>query len=129
MLLVSGLGVGITRSIGAGDAAELPKLIGASLSYAPALWVFVGLVAALFGVASRIVPAVWGVLGALAFVGFIGPLLQLPDWVFDLSPLEHVSRLPVAKFSVAPELVLTAIAGALAAIGVIAFRQRDLASV
>jgi ABC-2 type transport system permease protein len=102
ILLVFGLGVGITRSLGADDAAELPRLIGASLAYAPALWVFVGLVAALFGLAPRIVPAAWGVLGALAFVGFIGPLLKLPDWIFDLSPLEHVSRLPVAEFSVAP---------------------------
>jgi ABC-2 type transport system permease protein len=86
----------------------------------------VGLVAALFGVAPRSVSAVWAVLGTLAFVGFIGPLLQLPDWIFDLSPLEHVLRLPVAAFSVIPELVLTAIAAALIAFGLFAFRRRDI---
>jgi polyether ionophore transport system permease protein len=126
MLLVFGVGVGITRSIDAGEVGELPRLIIASLAYTPALWMFVGLVAALFGVAPRIVPAVWAVLGAIAFVGFIGPLLQLPDWVFDVSPLEHVSRLPVAAFSVVPELALTAIATALVAIGVFRFRRRDI---
>jgi polyether ionophore transport system permease protein len=126
MLLVFGIGVGITRSIDAGEIAELPRLIGASLAYTPALWVFVGLVAALFGVAPRVVPAVWAVLGALAFVGVIGPLLHLPDWAFDLSPMEHVSRLPVAAFNVVPELVLTTIAGALVAIGIFTFRRRDI---
>ena len=128
LLLVLGLGVGITRSIAADDAGEVPRLIAASLAYAPALWVFVGLAAALFGVAPRIVGVAWGFLGVVAFAGFIGPLLQLPDPIYDLSPLEHVSRLPVADFSVVPELVLTVIAAALVAIGVLAFRRRDLAT-
>jgi putative exporter of polyketide antibiotics len=34
----------------------------------------------------------------------------------------------VADFSVAPELILTAIAAALTAVGLVAFRRRDLAS-
>ena len=37
------------------------------------------------------------------------PLLQLPDWVYDLSPLEHVPRLPVADFTVVPLIALTAV--------------------
>jgi ABC-2 type transport system permease protein len=78
--------------------------------------------------APRIVGAAWVFLGIIWFIGFIGPLLKLSDWVFDLSPLEHVSRLPVADLSVAPELTLTAIAAALLAIGLVAFRRRDLTS-
>lgn len=126
LLLVIGLGLGITGSISVGNPDELPRLMGASLAYAPALWVFVGLTAALFGVAPRFVGVIWGLLGILAFIGFIGPLLQLPDWVFDLSPLEHVPRLPVDEFSVVPELILTAIAGALLTAALLAFRRRDL---
>jgi ABC-2 type transport system permease protein len=128
MLLVLGLGFGIGRSVSADDAGELLRLVGASLAYAPALWVFVGLAFALFGIAPRIVGAAWIFLGVIGFIGFIGPLLKLPDWVFDLSPLEHVSRQPVADLSVAPELTLTAIAAALLVIGLIAFRRRDLTS-
>jgi ABC-2 type transport system permease protein len=126
LLLALGAGTGIARAVSVGDAGELPRVIGAALAYAPALWVFVGLAAALFGVAPRLVGVAWGVLGVLAFVGFMGPFLQLPDWVYDLSPLEHVSRLPVADFSLAPELVLTLIAAALVAIGLLAFDRRDL---
>jgi ABC-2 type transport system permease protein len=129
LLLALGLGYGIARAIGAGDGGEIPRLVGASLAYAPALWVFVGVAAALFGIAPRIASLAWGLLGVIAFVGFIGPLLRLPDWVFDLSPLEHVSRMPVADFSVVRELVLTLVATALITIGVVAFRSRDLVTV
>jgi len=126
LLLVLGLAFGLARSVSADDPGEIPRLVGASLAYAPALWVFVGLAAALFGVVPRIVGLMWGFVGVIAFVGFIGPLLKLPDWIYDLSPLEHVPRLPVADFSVAPESVLTAVAAALVAIGLVAFRGRDL---
>jgi ABC-2 type transport system permease protein len=128
LLLVIGLGVGITGSIGGDDLGELPRLMGSSLAYAPALWVLVGLTGALFGAAPRLVSVMWVLLGSLTFIGFLGPPLQLPDWVFDLSPLEHVSRLPVGAFSVVPELILTGIAGALLTVSVLAFRRRDLTS-
>jgi ABC-2 type transport system permease protein len=128
LLLVLGLGFGVARSISASDAAELPRLIGASLAYAPALWVFVGLAVAVFGIAPRLVGIAWGFLGLIAFIGFIGPLLRLPDWTFDLSPLEHVARMPVADIRLVPEVVLTLVAAALVAVGVVAFRRRDLMS-
>jgi ABC-2 type transport system permease protein len=105
---------------------ELPRLLGAALVYAPALWVFGGLVAALFGLVPRAVTAAWGFLALIAFVAFLGPILQLPDWSYDLSPLEHVPRLPVADFSVTPELGLTVIAAALVRLGLEGFRRRDL---
>jgi ABC-2 type transport system permease protein len=127
LLLAVGAGTGVTRAIAAEDAGQLPRLIGAALAYAPALWVFAGLAAALFGLVPRAVGVAWAAFGVLAFVGMMGPLLQLPDWIYDLSPLEHVPRLPVAELSVGPELALTAMAGALTAVGMFAFRRRDIA--
>jgi ABC-2 type transport system permease protein len=126
LLLAFGLGAGIARAISVGDAGELPRLIGAALAYAPALWVFGGVAAALFGLVPRAVALAWAIFAVTAFIGFLGPILQMPDWSYDLSPLEHVPRLPVAHFSVAPELVLTAIAAVLVGVGQIAFRRRDL---
>jgi hypothetical protein len=67
LLFAYGLGAGITRSISVHDAAELPRLVGSALAYAPALWVFVGLVAAIFGLAPRASGAVWAAFGVFAF--------------------------------------------------------------
>jgi ABC-2 type transport system permease protein len=126
LLLMYGLGAGITRAISTDDAAQLPRLIGASVAYAPALWVFVGLVAVLFGLAPRAIGVAWVVFGALAFIGFLGPLLQLLDWVYNLSPLEHIPRMPVAGFSLAPIVALTGIAATLVGAGLAGFQRRDI---
>jgi ABC-2 type transport system permease protein len=126
LLFSYGLGIGITRAISAEDAGELPRLIGASLAYAPALWVFVGIAAALVGLLPRAVGATWVLLGLVAFVGFLGPLLQLPDWVYDLSPFERIPGLPVADFTATPLVVLTVVAAGLVAVGLAGFRRRDI---
>lgn len=110
LLLMIGLAMGITRAISADDPGELPRLIGAAIAYTPGLWVFSGFAAALFGLFPRSVGAAWGVLGVIAFMGLIGPLLQLPDWAYQISPIEHVPSMPVADLSLLPELILAAIA-------------------
>jgi ABC-2 type transport system permease protein len=127
LMFAYGVGVGITRAISAEDIGALPRLIGAALSYTPALWVFAGLAVALFGLLPRAVGAAWALLGLVAFVGFLGPLLQLPAWVYDLSPVERIPDLPVADFSAGPLVALTLIAAALVGVGLLGFRRRDLA--
>ncbi len=126
LMLAFGLGAGITRAGSTGDGGEVPRLMAAALAYSPALWVFAGLATVLFGIAPRLVGVAWGILGVLGFVGFLGPVLQLPDWAFQLSPVEHVPRLPVADLDVVPLVALTAVAAVLVATGIAAFRRRDL---
>ena len=128
VLLMLGLGTGIGRAISIGDAGELPRLIGASLAYAPALWVFAGLAVVLFGLFPRATNAAWAALGVVVFIGWLGPLLKLPDWAYDISPLEHVPRMPVADFTVVSMLILLAVTAAFVAVGLGGFRRRDLAS-
>jgi ABC-2 type transport system permease protein len=59
-------------------------------------------------------------------VSVLGPLLGLPDWVLELSPFEHVPQLPADDFRAGPLLALCAVAAALTAVGMLAFRRRDL---
>ena len=127
LMFAYGLGVGVSRAISAEDLGELPRLIGAALAYTPALWVFAGFAVALFGLLPRAVGAAWALLGFVAFVGFLGPLLQLPEWVYDISPVERVPDLPVADFAAGPLLALTLIAAALVGVGLLGFWRRDLA--
>ena len=87
----------------------------------------VGATVALFGLVPRAAAAAWGVLGACVLLSVLGPLLGLPDWVLGLSPFDHVPQLPADDFSAAPLLALCAVAAALTALGMLAFRRRDLA--
>lgn len=126
VLAAAGVGVGLTYAILTGDLAELPRIVGAAVSYAPALWVLVGLTTALVGIVPRATPAAWGALAVCAIIGLFGPLLQLPGWLSDMSPYRHIPLLPAAELTAAPLLVLTAVAGVLIAAGMVALRRREI---
>ena len=128
VLAANGLGAGLADAINSDDAGQLPRLLAAGLAPVPAVWVVVATAVALFGLAPRAVVAAWGVLGACVLLTVLGPLLGLPDWVLDLSPFEHVPQLPADDFSAAPLVWLSVVAAALTAVGMGAFRRRDLAT-
>jgi ABC-2 type transport system permease protein len=128
VLLAGGLGLGLTGAAAIGDAGLLPRLVGASLAYAPAVWVVIGLVVALYGFLPRAVGAAWILVLYAFLVTYLGGLLQLPGWAGSLSPFDHVPLLPAEAFALAPLLVLTAIAGVLVAIGLAGFGRRDVPS-
>ena len=92
-----------------------------------ALWVLAGLVTALFGLAPRAVTAAWAVLGLCLVAGILGDILDLPNWLLDLSPFQHLPQLPAHHPTATSPAVLTGIAAALTAVGLAAFRRRDVA--
>lgn len=64
--------------------------------------------------------------GALA-LGWVGPALNLPQAVLNLSPFAHLPRLPGAQaLDWAPLSALTALAAVLTAAGLGALRRRDM---
>lgn len=126
LLLLGGLGIGITGAASTGDPGLVLSLTGAALAYAPALWVTAGIAAVLFGRLPRAARAAWTV-PVYAFVtGYLGQLLGFPGWTNDLSPFGHVPRLPAAPVDGTPLTVLTLVAAALVLVGLDGFRRRDL---
>jgi ABC-2 type transport system permease protein len=126
VLGATGLGTGIADALASHDAGRVAVLTGSALALVPAVWVLVGVAVALFGLVPRAAPAAWGVLGACFLLAYLGPLLSLPDWVMDVSPFTHVPLLPAADLTIGPLVVLTAVAAAFTAIGLVAFRRRDV---
>jgi ABC-2 type transport system permease protein len=125
-MAAAGLGVGISYAVVSGDAAQVPRMVGAALVTVPAVLVLAAVAAALFGLAPRAAPAAWGVLAIAAVIGYFGELLRLPQWMRAVSPLEHVPGVPAEDLAVAPLVALTAVAAGLAAVGLWGFRARDL---
>lgn len=122
LLLVAGVALGAATAVSVGDASHLWELTVAHLAQAPAVLVLLGIAALLFGVAPRLIGATWAVLGYGMFVGFFGPLMDLPRWAHNLSPFEHVPRAPLDDLTWAPVLILTAVAAGLVAAGLAGFR-------
>ncbi|MGW0572543.1 ABC transporter permease [Streptomyces tauricus] len=120
IMLLGGLGLtaGYGRSPG--------TILGACLVQLPAIWTIGALAVLLYGVSPQVAPAAWAVAGSALLLGWIGPALDLPDPVLDLSPFGHLPKLPGGEMTWTPVVLLTAIAAALITAGLTALRRRDL---
>jgi ABC-2 type transport system permease protein len=65
------------------------------------------------------------VLGFVLLLGEFGALLNLPQWVVDVSPYAHSPR--ISDLTVTPVAWLTLLAVGLLAAGAHGFRRRDVA--
>jgi len=126
LLAVAGLATGVSYAAAGGSWNSVPRLLGAAVVYAPAMWLMIGIALAIFGFAPRWTDVAWGVLAACLVVGVLGPVLRLPDRVQMLSPFERVPQLPAAHLAVAPLLVMIALAAAFALAGLGGLRRRDV---
>ncbi len=128
ILAATGLGTGLGYALRSpGGGSELGQLVGAGLAQVPAALVIAGLAAALFGLAPRFCAAGgWTALGIVVLMLFLGASLQLSHWVLDISPFTHTPKLPGGTVSAAPLVWLSAIAVALAAVGLLGLRRRDI---
>ncbi|MFJ1897258.1 ABC transporter permease [Streptomyces sp. NPDC088115] len=123
LIMVAG-GLGLA----AGYGHELPALLGAALIQLPAVWLLGGVTALLYGTLPKAAPAAWGLVGICLALGWIGPALDLPQPVMDLSPFTHLPKLPGAELVWGPAALLTVLAAALTAGGLAALRRRDMLS-
>ncbi|MGW7422923.1 ABC transporter permease [Streptomyces sp. NPDC054813] len=120
IMLLAGLGFAV------GYGREASPVLGACLVQLPAVWVIGGLALLLYGVAPRLAPAAWGVAVAVLLVGWVGPALNAPRLVLDLSPFGHLPKLPGGGMEWGPVLILLGLAVVLASAGLAGLRRRDM---
>ncbi|MGX2996262.1 ABC transporter permease [Streptomyces sp. JNUCC 64] len=120
LLLLSGAGLAL------GYGRDPGQALAASLVQLPAVWVIGALAVLLTGASPRLAPLAWGVAGGALLLGWIGPALDVPGWVLDLSPFGHLPRLPGEDLRWTPVVALTLLAAALVTAGLTALRRRDL---
>jgi ABC-2 type transport system permease protein len=122
IMLLAGLGLAL------GHGRDTGPLLGACLAQVPAVWVIGGVAVLLHGLLPRAAVAAWAVAGAVLLIGWVGPALDVPRAVLDLSPFGHLPKLPGGEMEWTPVLVLTALAAALVTAGLAGLRRRDLLS-
>ncbi len=127
LLLVSGIGMGLAHGVRAGDVAgQAPDVLVACLVQLPAVFVVGGAAVALFGVLPSRTGAAWAVAAAFLLLTMFGSVLDLPRAVLNVSPFQHVPKVPSEAVTVPPLLWLTLVAAALTTAGIVRFRNRDL---
>ncbi|GAB2692169.1 ABC transporter permease [Thalassiella azotivora] len=125
-LAAAGAGMGVSHALTSGDSSRVGQLTAASLAYLPAVLVVTAVAVLLLGWLPRASLAAWAALVLCFVAGWLGPLLELPTWTLDVSPFEHVPAAPLEDLVAGPLLVLTALAAAGVAAGVVGVRRRDL---
>ena len=72
------------------------------------------------------VPIAGGGAGALYLLSFLGPAIDLPDWITDISPWRHVAVAPPDPVNWAGTIVMCVLGIAFGAVGFLAYARRDL---
>ncbi|GAA4478373.1 exporter of polyketide antibiotics [Enteractinococcus fodinae] len=127
ILLITGLGTGISAAAVTGEAFLIGDVLWAHLATAPAILVVLGLTVGCFGLLPRFMTLVgWLAVAIIAIVDLFAELLDLPDGFRALSPLWHLPRVPVEDFEPTPFVVLLGIAVVTAVLGLIGFRRREI---
>lgn len=123
-----GLGMGLALAATSGDASQVPRMVGLTLTYLPAALVLVGFSLLLIGWLPRVTALAWALLGVCFVVAWLGNLLDIPRVVELASPFSHVPAAPTEAVTVGPLLWLVAIAVCLGVAGITGLRRRDLAT-
>ncbi|MFF3690101.1 ABC transporter permease [Streptomyces sp. NPDC002187] len=122
VLIMTVAGIGLSLAYG----QDLGPILGACLVQLPAVWTLGGLAVLLYGAFPKAAVAAWGGAGLSLALGWIGPALNLPQSVLNLSPFAHLPKLPGPETAWTPVLTLTALAVVLVAAGLVGLRRRDM---
>ena len=126
-LLAAGVAGGLIYGVAAGDVGgKLAMVVGTAAVQLPGVWLLSAVTLALFGLAPRFTPVAWGVLVGFIALFLIGSLAEFPQWLLDLEPFAHTPRVGTGDFTAVPLAWLLALDAALIALGVVAFRRRDV---
>ncbi|WP_217177709.1 ABC transporter permease [Streptomyces sp. AC495_CC817] len=120
IMLLAGLGFIL------GYGKEAGPILGACLVQVAGVWVIGGAAVLLHGLSPRAATVAWGLAGAVLLIGWIGPALDAPGAVLDLSPFGHLPKLPGGTMDWTPVLTLTGITVVLVAGGLAGLRRRDV---
>jgi ABC-2 type transport system permease protein len=127
LLLLGGIAAAASTVSATGDADWWGKVLGAAAVQLPAVAVLAGITLLAVGLAPRAASGIgWGALVAFLLLGQVGPLLELPSWVLDLSPYSHTPKLPGGEVGWLALAGLVAVAAAVLGAGLAALRRRDV---
>ncbi len=126
-MLIAGAAAGLSYGVAAHDiGGKLSMVIATAAVQLPAVWLSAAVTVALFGLAPRFSPLSWGVLVGFVALYLIGSLSGFSQWLLDLEPFAHIPRVTGGAFTPVPLLWLLVIDAALIALGMAAFRRRDV---
>ncbi|KUI45835.1 ABC transporter [Mycobacterium sp. GA-1199] len=121
LMLLAGLGNGLGAGVTVGEPATVLRLTLAGVAFVPALAVMAGVAA--LAVAVRRPVLGWVAVAFVVTALYLGPLLRLPQWLIDLSPIGRTTA-PI-DYPVTTITILAVVATVLTWVAGLLYRRRD----
>jgi len=126
MVSLAAIGLWSAGSTVMDDPISFGTIYQAAIVYLPAIWVMLAIALLLMGINPSLTGLTWLYLGYSFFVIYLGGLLNVPDWLGNLSPYGHIAQLPIENMDYMASAYLTIIAILISVIGFAAYRKRDI---
>ncbi|PRY69565.1 ABC-2 type transport system permease protein [Glaciihabitans tibetensis] len=111
IVVAAGLAAGFAFVLMGEGWERVPSSLSAMLAQIPAALTLAAAAALAFALVPRFTVALgWGALLLAVVLGQFGDLLQLPEWVQDISPFRHTSAMPLESFDPLPAVVMVGVA-------------------
>ncbi len=95
-------------------------------AFLPPVLVVLGIVVLVDGWLPKATWVGWLVVAYATVIGWLGGLLDPPEWMVQISPFSHVPGVPAESLTASSMIGLTAVAVALLAAGLAGYRRRDV---
>jgi ABC-2 type transport system permease protein len=125
-MTATGVYYGAEVFVGAANPFTLEMLLRANMVYLPAMWVMIGCATLLIGAFPKASQAVWGYFAFVFISSFLGPILQLPQWLQSLAPFNHIPAILLSEPDYTRLALLAVVAAALTAAGAVAYSKREM---
>ncbi|MER7169994.1 ABC transporter permease [Streptomyces mesophilus] len=120
IMLLGGLGLAL------GYGKDFGPVLGAVLVQTAAVWLLGSFAVLVYGLLPRVAALGWAYAGLSLGLGWLGAALNLPSAVMNLSPFEHLPKLPGNEMQWTPVLVQLALAAVFTVAGLVGLRRRDM---
>lgn len=107
------------------EAIPLENILKAGMSYLPAMLIILAIANLLFAFVPKWTPLVWAYLVFSFFTVYLGGMIDIPEWLANISSFNHIPQLPVEEFTWIPLIVLMAIGIIALIVSQFGYRSRD----
>ncbi|MGP5092817.1 ABC transporter permease [Staphylococcus equorum] len=126
MIFVAGLGLYVGQFYSMDTPLDFDMVIQSAIVYIPAILSFVGIGTVVIGWGIKLTTLVYAYLAYTFLVNYLGTLLNVKDWMKDITPFEHIPSLPIDDFTSGPMITLLLIFIILCVIGAFGFNRKDI---
>jgi ABC-2 type transport system permease protein len=126
MLTLVSLGLWIAGNPVVDGGLEFGAIYKVALVQIPAMAIMLGIGVFFIGVKPNLTSITWMYLTFSFLILYLGDLLQLPEWIINISPFSHIPQIPMEEMNYFTITILMIISILFIVLGFIGYRKRDI---